>query len=310
VRALCRQFWLPLFYICFVIVACMWSEAFAFPSPRLVNVAIFSLPAPTVHICVENLAVHIKVREFRFSDLKRPHVSDVYCRRVDVSFVKNLASRGGCRGGVYWKGVICWRVYTKRTHGLPINLYSHFICGAFPEVFCYDEYLVLINISLNWQGIWRFPREIRNMRKIEDDIIYPNICPGLTFGGILRDLDRSCSVIGLFPGGLRRCNGGSYCLLAVNYGSPSCSPKQSGEEPQSSGDKNKSAGKPSGPPVWTRVPLALFLGLGANGAMIIGLLSERRMWRWLLCGAGVMMFISGMGLMLALGIPATWSWLV
>jgi hypothetical protein len=92
--------------------------------------------------------------------------------------------------------------------------------------------------------------------------------------------------------------------------SPRNYPKASSRDEQGAGE---SGGPPLGrPPAEKRIPLALALGLGSNFVMWWGLnLDDERRF----CGAAlrwlaVAMFLSGCGLMLTLGLPATWGWWV
>jgi hypothetical protein len=96
-------------------------------------------------------------------------------------------------------------------------------------------------------------------------------------------------------------------LLAANP------PHESREYPKPPGHDNQRDRGPDHPPVWARIPLALLLGFGANGVLILGLLkldNQRCFWGAALCGGALLMFFGGIGLALSLGFPATWGWWV
>jgi hypothetical protein len=106
--------------------------------------------------------------------------------------------------------------------------------------------------------------------------------------------------------------GGLYRLRALQNGSPSREPQQGRENPKPGSGNEKSGGKPSYPPVWFRIPLALFLGIGSNGVLVWGLSlsDDRRIGRAVICALGIAMMLAGLSLALMLGIPATWGWWV
>ena len=90
-------------------------------------------------------------------------------------------------------------------------------------------------------------------------------------------------------------------------------PEQGREYPQTSGGAEQQPSEPSYPPVWRRIPTALALSLGANWPMFLSMLNfnkNRRVRGGIYGVIAVAMFLGGGGLMLALGIPATWSWWV
>lgn len=85
-------------------------------------------------------------------------------------------------------------------------------------------------------------------------------------------------------------------------------PHEPGEYPKPGRRQEQGSRSPSYPPVGTRVPLALFLGIGANPVLAWGILSLNSAWGRALCVLGALMMSTGIGLMLALGVPATWDW--
>lgn len=101
---------------------------------------------------------------------------------------------------------------------------------------------------------------------------------------------------------------------AISDGGPSASPEQCSEYPKQRGHQDQEPRKPSYPPVWIRVPVALILGLGSGGVVILGIIVADDKGRPVFGGSLVviafMMFLCGGALMLALGIPATWGWWV
>jgi hypothetical protein len=103
---------------------------------------------------------------------------------------------------------------------------------------------------------------------------------------------------------------GADRMLAFENGLPSGPPQQCSENPQPGSSKEKGSGKASYPPVWFRVPLALFLGIGSNGVLAWGLVlsDDWRIGRVILCALGIAMMLAGLSLALTLGIPATWGW--
>jgi hypothetical protein len=105
---------------------------------------------------------------------------------------------------------------------------------------------------------------------------------------------------------------GLYRLRALENGSPSREPQQGRENPKPGSGNEKAGGKPSYPPVWFRIPLALFLGIGSNGVLAWGLSlsDDRHIGRAVLCALGIAMMLAGLSLALMLGIPATWGWWV
>jgi len=121
----------------------------------------------------------------------------------------------------------------------------------------------------------------------------------------LQPWQRICTVAGRFGIGLRNFKG----LLPVNDRTSGSPPQEASEKPQSRGSDEKRPGEPSSPP-FGRIPMALFLRLGSNGVLIWGLLNlDKHPIRGAgLCGLGVLMFISGIGLMLTLSFSTTWGW--
>lgn len=112
-----------------------------------------------------------------------------------------------------------------------------------------------------------------------------------------------------FGAGLRGGNG----LLTFNNSPPSGPPQGSGKAPQSRRSGEKAEGPDRNPPIWLLIPGAMFLWLGSNGAMALGVISFDRDRRWMrgvaLCGLAVSMVIGGAFLMawsshIAFGWPA------
>jgi hypothetical protein len=102
-------------------------------------------------------------------------------------------------------------------------------------------------------------------------------------------------------------------FLPLRDGSSRREPEQCRERPKASSSYEKRASPKSYPPLRTRLPLALGIGLGSNGVLIWGLLITEKGWRIrgvLLCILAVMMMLGGIGLALTIGIPSTWGWLV
>lgn len=93
-------------------------------------------------------------------------------------------------------------------------------------------------------------------------------------------------------------------------GSDRAPPQQRGENPETTGRYNQETGEYRYPPVWTRIPLAMFLGLGSNGVMVWGLLTvdRRRSLGVALCILAVGMFFGGDCFLILLAFPATWGW--
>lgn len=117
-------------------------------------------------------------------------------------------------------------------------------------------------------------------------------------------------------GNFSRPNGGdgaslscANCFLSLDNGLSGGSIKTAGNDPKTSSGKKEHAGKPSYPPVWVRIPLALFLGIGSNGVLLWGLSLDERRWlsTAIVCLAAIMM-LAGLSLMFALGVRATWGW--
>jgi hypothetical protein len=106
--------------------------------------------------------------------------------------------------------------------------------------------------------------------------------------------------------------GGPDGRSSVSYGALSGSPHTPSREPQAASYDEQGSSKPSYPPVWRRIPLALILGFGSNGVLAWGLVysDKSRLLGGLLCALGVGMMLSGGVLMFCLGIPSTWGWLV
>ena len=102
------------------------------------------------------------------------------------------------------------------------------------------------------------------------------------------------------------------CLLAISDGPSSGAPHAPCSQPQSACEKSKKPRKPSHPPVWTRIPLALAIGLGANPVMMWGcILSDRRgrpVLGRIVRALALLMFLGGGALMMLLAFPATWGW--
>ncbi len=88
---------------------------------------------------------------------------------------------------------------------------------------------------------------------------------------------------------------------------PCAGPEQPSENPKPRSRNEQKARENGGPPFW-RIPLALTLGLGANGAVIAGVLSDRRILGCLLCGLSISMFAGGAALLYSVPFPATWGW--
>lgn len=104
---------------------------------------------------------------------------------------------------------------------------------------------------------------------------------------------------------------GHNSSLTVSYSFTGGLPEQSGKYPKPQGREEEGSGEASYPPVRTRVPLAVILGCGSNGILAWGLVradAGRRVSGIALCCAAALMMVSGIGLMLALGVPATWGW--
>jgi hypothetical protein len=99
----------------------------------------------------------------------------------------------------------------------------------------------------------------------------------------------------------------------LGYESLGGAPQKVSYPPEASGYREKPYRAPSYPPVWIRVPVGLALALGSNGFMTFGLGyldNKRRRIRAAFVCAGILSFLSGIGLLLCLGIPATWGWWV
>lgn len=100
-------------------------------------------------------------------------------------------------------------------------------------------------------------------------------------------------------------------FLGVADSTPSFTPKQAGKPPEARRSEEQQTSEPGYPPVWSRIPVALALGLGSNGVLAWGLLiwdGGRRLIGGVCCLAAMLMFIGGAVLMVLLGVPATWSW--
>ena len=98
---------------------------------------------------------------------------------------------------------------------------------------------------------------------------------------------------------------------SVHYSPIGGLPKEEGRKPETKSRDKESTGKSGYPPVWIRIPVALFLGLGSNSLMAFGLGyldGKRRRLRAAFIGAGIASFLSGCGLMLSLGFSVTWNW--
>ena len=88
-------------------------------------------------------------------------------------------------------------------------------------------------------------------------------------------------------------------------------PHQPRKYPETGRGEKQRTGEPSYPPVWVRIPVALIMGLGSNGIFILGALyldNRGRWWRSAYMILAALTAIGGCGLMLSLGIPATWGW--
>ena len=132
-------------------------------------------------------------------------------------------------------------------------------------------------------------------------------CSGDAFHGGSRTGGLGNMAIGGSNGSIGRNNG----MLSISDSFSRCVPKQASEEPQASSGEKEHAGKYCQPPVWTRIPIALFLGLGSNGVLVVGLLTLDGRWRrWGvgLCIVAVTMFLGGGALLFSLAYPATWGW--
>lgn len=133
-------------------------------------------------------------------------------------------------------------------------------------------------------------------------------CNRMNIGpGKLNTNGRFCHDFRSLGASLRSGNGG----LSLVDSALSRTPHERRENPKTDGGEEQSARKPGYPPVWTRIPLALLLGLGSNAVLAWGLLnldSKRRAIGLALCVLGIFMMLFGGGLMFTLGIPATWGW--
>lgn len=109
---------------------------------------------------------------------------------------------------------------------------------------------------------------------------------------------------------------GSFSVLkgigSVSDRLPGCTPEEGRKDPQPGCRQEQGPRKPSYPPVWRRIPLAVLFGLGSNAALAFGLvtLRRRRLLGSVCCAVAIVMFLFGCGLMLTLGLPVTWSWLI
>ena len=134
----------------------------------------------------------------------------------------------------------------------------------------------------------------------------------LTFCGIRGGLGKCAHGGGGFSrfGYMRHSS--SHRLLPVADGLSGNIPHSPSDPPQGASHKGEKPRKPNYPPVWTRIPLALALGLGANPVMMWGCILSDRRDRAGLGGTlrilALLMFLGGGGLMMALAFPATWGW--
>lgn len=101
---------------------------------------------------------------------------------------------------------------------------------------------------------------------------YRNIGSKLPLCGFASNGHKICGFVGMPIGGGYGRVGGFYGPLTIVNCLSGGIPEQCSENPKTTSGDEKSACKPSYPPVWTRIPIALVLGLGANGVMIVGLL--------------------------------------
>ncbi len=102
----------------------------------------------------------------------------------------------------------------------------------------------------------------------------------------------------------------NQCSLSDCHASAGGSPHQCGENPQAGGGNKQRSGKSGGPPFGSRIPMALFFGLGSNAVMYFSLLDlDKRpvRGRILVSLAIIMMLLSG-AIFMSLTIVDTWGW--